>query len=116
MLISELPCFSVPCLATKNAEHHMRILASLLENFYREYYHGHDNKPIFVGGLHFQLGHLLAALASMVDPVVRSDCDFSFLNLAEFQVHLDFFIRVAVSEECNSVLSKGRINFNVLKQ
>ena len=85
----------------------MRIVASLLENFYREYNHGHDNKPIFVGGLHFQMGHLLTTLASVVDSLVKSKCDFSFLNLADFQVHLDFLIRVAVSEECNSMLSKG---------
>ena len=85
----------------------MRVLASLLENFYREYFHGHDDKPIFVGGMHFQMGHLLTSLASVVDSLVQSDCDFSYLNLADFRVHLDFLIRVAVSEECNSMLSKG---------
>ena len=91
----------------------MRVLASLLEKFYREYYHGHDDQPIFVGGMHFQMGHLLTLLASVVDSLVRSDCDFSFLNLADFRIHLDFLVRVAVSEECNSMLSKGMVKFFV---
>ena len=96
-------------LASKNDERHMRILASLLADFYREYYVEHDNKPIFVGGMHFQLGHLLTALASVVGSLVESRSDFTFVGLENFRAHLEFLVRVAISEECNYALSKGEV-------
>ena len=94
-------------LATAGAKRYMLLLSSMLRHFHRTYYRDHDDKPIFVGGLHFQLSHLLFALTSIVDPLLSKSYDFSFLNLTEFQENLRFLVRYAVAEECKGVQSKG---------
>ena len=94
-------------LATAGAKRYMLLFSSLLRHFHRTYFQDHDDKPIFIGGLHFQLNNLLFVLTSIVDPLLTKSYDFSFINLVELQDNLIFMVRYAVSEECNGVLSKG---------